>query len=320
MNAVPITFSHCIAIESDYYMIASKPDALDASEEFTRLFYFDAQAPNTWRHTDTPYFTAVDMCVVHRALGSQRRYAVLSRQGQVLYYWPGDQLAEKIEGAGLAEPGGPVYGYLNALKEIDGSLYVCGGGGQIYRRNGRGWSDMAGTLRKPAPLLKADLALHSPIVGDDLSDIDGYRADDLYVAGGQGIYHYGGHDWIACETSTDETLMAVMCMPGGVVWACGFNGAVMRGNAAEGFRDVSHYDDNMLLTNMAFFGRHLYFSSNQGLFRLDPQAPKSRLEKINMVPECEDVSVVGDVLLCVGPKSIHILQSGDWRELVHPDN
>ena len=58
MNAVPITFSHCVAIEGDYYMIASKPDALGADEKFTRIFYFDAQAASTWRHTDIAAFRA----------------------------------------------------------------------------------------------------------------------------------------------------------------------------------------------------------------------------------------------------------------------
>ncbi|MDA8446989.1 hypothetical protein [Paracidovorax valerianellae] len=318
MNAAPVTFSHCAAIESDYYMIAAKPDALDAEEEFTRIFYFDAQAASAWRHTDLPSFTVADLCVVGQAFG-QRRYAVLSNEGDVVYYWPGDQLAEKIEGAGL-QAGEPVFGYLNALREIDGMLYACGGGGQIYRRDGSGWIDIAGALRQPAPVLSANLALQSPELGDDIADIDGYAADDLYAAGGQGLYHYDGHQWTACEVSTDEILMAVLCAPDGVVWACGFNGAVMRGNATEGFQDVSHYDDNMILTNLAFFSGQLYLSSNQGLFRLDPDRTKARLEKVNGLPECDDLSVAGGVLLCVGPKNIHRLDAGAWEELMHPDN
>ena len=154
----------------------------------------------------------------------------------------------------------------------------------------------------------------------DIADIDGYAADDLYAAGGQGLYHYDGQQWTVCEVSTDEILMAVLCAPDGMVWACGFNGAVMRGNAADGFQDVSHYDDNMVLTNLAFFQGHLYLSSNQGLFRLDPGRTKARLEKVDGIPECDDLSVVGDVLLCVGPKNIHRFEESAWTELVHPDN
>jgi len=79
MNAIPITFNKCAAIEDDYFMIASKPDGIDDSSEFTRIFYFDDQAPgNKWRHSDIPYFSTVSLCVVKTALGSQRRYAALS--------------------------------------------------------------------------------------------------------------------------------------------------------------------------------------------------------------------------------------------------
>ena len=318
MNAVPITFSHCVAIEGDYYMIASKPDALGADEKFTRIFYFDAQAASTWRHTDIAAFTVADICVVRQAF-VQRRYAVLSKEGEIVYFWPGDQWAENIDDAGL-EGAGPIFEYLNALKEINGVLYACGGGGQIYRRDDSGWHDIAGALRKSTPVLSANLALQSPELGDDIADIGGYAADDLYAVGGQGIYHYNGLQWKACEVSTDEILMAVLCAPGGVVWACGFNGAVMRGNAAEGFRDVSHYDDNMILTNLALYDQQLYFSSNQGLFRLDPEKTKTRLEKVEGISECDDLSATGDVLLCVGPKNIYRLEAGAWKELMHPDN
>ncbi|MCG7409434.1 hypothetical protein MH117_18655 [Paenibacillus sp. ACRRX] len=320
MNAILITFNKCAAIEDDYYMFASKPDDLDDSSEFTRIFYFDDQAPeNKWRHLDIPYFSTICLCVVKSALGSQRKYAALSKNGDISYYWPGGQGTEKIVDAGLKKVA-PMYGYLNSLKEIDGCLYACGGGGQIYVRDANQWHDIAGELRSPAPTIKPNHAINQFNIGDDIADIDGYSAKDLYAVGRNGIYHFNGHSWRLCQVFTDEIMMSVICASNGVIWTCGFNGTILRGNAASGFEAVSHYDDDMILTKMAFYRDHIYFASNEGLFLLDYTKEKSRLQKIDEIVECEDISVVGDTLLCIGSKSIYILDKHGWRELKHPDH
>lgn len=319
MNAISITFNKCVAIEDDYYMFASKPDVVEDSSEFTRIFYFDDQAPgDKWRHSDIPYFSTVCLCVVKTALGSQRRYAALSKNGHISYYWPGGQGTERIVEAGL-EKDAPIYGYLNSLKEIDGCLYACGGGGQIYLRDANQWHEISSELRRPAPTIKPNLAMNRFNIGDNISDIDGYSGKDLYVVGRKRIYHFNGHSWEECRVFSDEILMSVLCASNGVIWACGFNGAILRGNAVSGFEDVSHYDDKMILTKMEFYRGKLYFASNEGLFFLDYTKEKSRLQKVDEIVECEDISVFGDTLLCIGSKSINILGRNGWKELKHPD-
>lgn len=319
MNAISITFNKCTAIEDDYYMFASKLDGIDDSSEFTRIYYYDDQAPrDKWCHSDIPYFSTVCLCVVKTALGTQRKYAVLSKNGDISYYWPGGQDTEIIVDAGL-EKDVPIYGYLNSLKEIDGYLYSCGGSGQIYIRDANQWHDISSELRTPAPTIKPNLAINQFNIGDDISDIDGYSAKDLYAVGQNRIYHYNGLSWEECEVYTDEIIMSVICASNGVIWACGFNGTIMRGNAASGFEDISHCDDNMILTKMAFFRDKLYFASNEGLFSLDYTKEKSKLQKINEIVECEDISVFGETLLCIGSKSVNILGKNGWKELKHPD-
>ncbi|PIF37510.1 hypothetical protein CLV01_3717 [Delftia sp. 60] len=234
-------------------MFSSKPDGIDDSAEFSRIFFYDAQSSgDPWRHLDLPNFTTVSICSSIKAMGDRRKYVILSKNGEISVYWPGGASTENIAEAGLDKEL-PIYGYLNSLKEINGVLYACGGGGQIYKRGKNGWRDIAGKLRKQSPIPKANLALNTLEIGDDISDIDGYSEDNLYAAGRDGIYHFDGKLWSEVDISTDEIIMSIFCAPDGVIWACGFNGAILRGDFKNGFKDISHYDDNMILTKMVFF-------------------------------------------------------------------
>lgn len=247
-------------------MFSSRPDGIDDSAEFSRIFFYDAQSSgDPWRHLDLPNFTTVSICSSIKAIGDRRKYVILSKNGEISVYWPDGASTENIAEAGVDKEL-PIYGYLNSLKEINGVLYACGGGGQIYKRGKNGWHDFAENLRKQSPTPKANLALNTLEIGDDISDIDGYSEDDLYAAGRDGIYHFDGRLWSKVDISTDEILMSIFCAPDGVIWACGLNGAILRGDFKNGFKDISHYDDNMILTKMVFFQNRIYFSSNEGLF------------------------------------------------------
>ena len=319
MKSTPITFDKCLAIEDDYYMFSSRPDGIDDSAEFSRIFFYDAQSSgDPWRHLDLPNFTTVSICSSIKAMGDRRKYVILSNNGEVSVYLPGGASTENIAEAGLDKEL-PIYGYLNSLKEIDGVLYACGGGGQIYKRDTNGWRDIAGKLRKQSPAPKANLSLNTLEIGDDISDIDGYSEDDLYAAGRDGIYHFDGKLWSEVDIPTDEIIMSIFCALNGVIWACGFNGAILRGDFKNGFKDMSHYDDNMILTKMVFFQNKIYFSSNEGLFSLDYKKEKSKLYKIKEIKECEDISVHKETLICIGPKKITIFNNNGHRELKHPD-
>ncbi len=233
-------------------MFSSRPDGIDDSAEFSRIFFYDAQSSgDPWRHIDLPNFTTVSICSSIKAIGDRRKYVILLKNGEISVYWPDGASTENIAEAGVDKEL-PIYGYLNYLKEINGVLYACGGGGQIYKRGKNGWHDIAENLRKQSPTPKANLALNTLKIGDDISDIDGYSEDDLYAAGRDGIYHFDGRLWSKVDISTDEILMIIFCAPDGVIWACGFNGAILRGDFKNGFKDISHYDDNMILTKMVF--------------------------------------------------------------------
>jgi len=213
MKSTPIIFDKCLAIEDDYYMFSSRPDGIDDSAEFSRIFFYDAQSSgDPWRHLDLPNFATVSICSSIKAMGDRRKYVILSKNGEISVYWPGGASTENIAEAGLDKEL-PIYGYLNSLKEINGVLYACGGGGQIYKRGKNGWRDIAGKLRKQSPIPKANLALNTLEIGDDISDIDGYSEDNLYAAGRDGIYHFDGKLWSEVDISTDEIIMSIFCAP-----------------------------------------------------------------------------------------------------------
>ncbi|SFD81013.1 hypothetical protein [Paracidovorax konjaci] len=322
MSKVPVSFLKCKVIEKNYYFFAARPDDLDEDAEFSRIFFYDDEDHgNKWRHLDLPHITVESLCVVITAIDGHRCYAALSKEGSVSFIRTDRRWLEKVGDSGVKTRDVlPIYGYLNALKEISGELYACGGGGQIYRRNSGEWVDIAGDLRKSTPDLTQPIPLNQIKLGEDISDIDGYANDDIYAAGMDGIYHYNGVSWTACDNPTDEILTSVLCLPGRKVFACGFNGTILSGNARQGFKDISHYDDNMILTKVVEFQGDLYFSSNAGLFSMNKGEAGSRLQKIQEVDDCEDISVLDDVLLCVGWKTIQIFQSGRWKQLLHPDN
>ncbi len=325
-NKEPITFLSACIIERDYVYLAAKPDAIDSEDSFTRLFFFDQQNVATpWLHHDLPDWAVVSTCVLPKSASSPRMYFALSEQGEVEVTWPGGRSIETIEGAGLRSTSQPIYGYVKAIREIDGSLYVCGSGGQVYKRIENSWHHIADTLKVPATAPQSDAATIDKDFGKhEFSDLDGYSADDIYVVGSDGdVFHFDGRSWDRCETPTDEILTAVSCGVDGEVWVCGFNGTLLRGNFANGFRECSRYDDNMIFSSVAMFNESAYMASSEGLFFFNNETQKIAKVTTNLRPEIVDSNVVfsaDGVLWSVGYKDIAYFDGKTWTRVDHPDN
>lgn len=325
-NKEPITFISACAIERDYVYIAAKPDVIDSEDSFTRLFFFDQQhAATPWLHHDLPDWAVVSTCVLPKSTSSRRMYCALSEQGDVEITWPGGRSVEAIEGAGLRSMAQPIYGYVKAIREIDGSLYVCGSGGQVYKRVENRWTHIAETLKAPATAAQPGAATIDKDFGKhEFSDIDGYSSSDIYVVGGDGdIFHFDGTDWDRCDTPNDEILTAVACGSGGEVWVCGFNGTLLRGNFAEGFKECSRYDDNMIFSSIALFNETPYLASGEGLFFFNKEQQKISKVSTRLRPEIVDANAVvanDGVLWSFGYKDLAYFDGSSWTRVDHPDN
>ena len=322
----PVTFRAACAIEADYVYVAAKPDALHSEEDFTRLFFYDAQNRATpWLHHDLPDWEVASMCVVAKQTTTPRMYAALSEQGDIEFTWPGGRSVESIAGAGLRMSAPPIFGYVNSIKEIAGELYVCGSGGQVYRRMEGAWTHIAESLKAPATAPQSGAFTVDKDFGKhQFSDIDGYDSSDLYVVGGDGdVFHYNGQAWSRCETPTDEILLTVICSAKKEVWVAGFNGTLLCGNIDDGFTEFSNYDDNMIISSIALCDSTPYLATNEGLFYFDRTQRRIRSVETKLQPEITDANVVATrdgVLWSFGYKDIAYFDGKTWTRVDHPDN
>jgi hypothetical protein len=320
----PVTFLAACAIEKDYVYISGKPDVVDAEEQFSRLFFLDEQRPaSPWVRHDLPGEDVVSIAVGVAMFGQPRVYSAMSKNGVIEHSWPGGSLVELIDGAGVARTAMPVYGYVNEIRSLGSNLFVCGGGGQIYRRERDAWEHIAPGFQTPA---RAPLggAIHEK--GSDLAhhftSIDGPHGNDIYVVGHDGeVQHFDGHEWQQCDSSTDEILLRVRCADDDLVWACGFNGTLLRGNASQGFKNVSAYDMNVIFHDLCLYAGMPYLASNDGLFRFDGH----RIESVPLQFADGDNAVCAldardGVLWCFGYRAIATFDGGQWRHITHPDN
>ncbi|MCX7112866.1 MAG: hypothetical protein NTX45_22660 [Proteobacteria bacterium] len=317
-----VTFHAVCAIERDYIYIASKPDSLDEEEEFSRLFFYDEQhKSNPWLYHDLPGWSVVSLCVVEKTATSPRQYCALSKQGQLEFDWPsGGKQIEQINGVGLLRQSLPLYGYVNSVRQIAGGLFVCGSGGQIYKKTETGWVHIAPQFKIPAKRQSPGLTTNT-IIFHEFSDIDGFSQEDLYVIGMGEIYHYDGHDWTQCPIATDEILNRICCA-NGKVWICGYNGTLLVGDAKSGFKELSHFTDNMTFSDLGWLDGVIYLASNEGLYFLDKDG---LLKEVNtgLNPKLTDancISVSDGVLWSVGYKDIVFFNGTNWARLEHPDN
>ena len=322
----PVTFQAACVIEADYVYIAAKPDALHSEENFARLFFYDAQNKTTlWLHHDLPDWKVASMCVVSKQTTRPRMYAALSEHGDIEFTWPGGRSVESIAGAGLRLSEPPIFGYVKSIREIAGELYVCGSGGQVYRREEGTWNHIAVSLKAHASAPQSgSFTIDKDFGKHEFSDIDGYESSDLYVVGGDGdVFHFDGQTWSRCNTPTDEILLSVVCSPNKEVWIAGFNGTLLCGNVDNGFREYSNYDDNMIISSVALFDETPYLAANEGLFFFDKKTKRIVRVKSKLQPEIADANVVvvrDGVLWSFGYKDIAFFDGKSWTRVDHPDN
>ena len=326
MKPEPVTFLTGCAIERDYIYVAGKPDAFDSDEDFSRMYFYDAQDAETpWVHHDLPDWKVVSTCVVEKTADAPRKYAALSEHGEIEFTWPGGSSLESIEGAGLKRTSLPIYGYVSAIREIAGALYVCGSGGQVYRRENKSWRHIADSLKSPAAAPQpGDTEALKNFGQHDFADIAGYSDTDLYVVGGSGeIYHFNGKAWTRCASPSVELLNSVCCAEGNQVWVCGFNGTLLRGNAGNGFKDMSGYDDNQIFSSLALVNGIVYLASNEGLFSYNEKSAKIEAVSTLIEQDADDPNVLtarDGVLWSIGYKTIMFFDGNVWTRVNHPDN
>jgi hypothetical protein len=317
-------------LEHDFIYMAAHLDDLEYEKyAHTLMIGFDAysigygEVGNGWWGHDLN-MDIVSLCVKKATNNSDRMICALSKEGEIELYSSkaGKGVTEKIPDAGLrlSEYKGGAVGYVTHIREIGGRLYVCGMSGQVYAREASGkW-------------VHHDEGLFRPSAYDDDSDddpvnlfncIDGNDARDLYVVGDDGVaFHHDGYMWSKLDVPTTEHLQWVRCYGRDEVYLCGYNGVLLKGNARDGFKDVSTVEDNYTWWCLCKFQDKVYLSAVEGLFAWDGQ----KIAKVvtGLQPEVEtwrvDADPAGKSLWSFGVKDLVRFDGQHWQRFHHPDN
>lgn len=323
-----VYFIDGVAIDGNSLYIATQLESLDPDETaHTRMSTYapDRQELPFGCHDFPDNIVSVH---AYRVLPEDKhRFVGLGRHGLVHFRRGGttpSNRTEQILGAGMLEDA--LGGLMTHLREIDGQLWACGQRGQVYRRFAQDdWRHVDQGLFVDLDPDKfatpGDLA-EAMVSGPMLECVDGSSESDVYVVGLHGFMaHFDGKQWRKVDLRTDEHLTWVRCYGPGEVWACGFNGTLIKGNARDGFKEMSSVDDNQTWVCLSKFQDKVYLSAEEGLHVFDGK--KIAPVKTKLKPELQDawrVDHADGVLWSIGVKDLARFDGKTWERIHHPDN
>jgi hypothetical protein len=292
------------------------------------------------QHPDDPWGTkpyenwfVVSLC--HQVKNNLR--AVLSREGQVRVYGPGGKPDHtfQIPEAGVFGDAANDLGYVNRIRTIGDSLYVCGMSRQVYRFTWDGkdlstgeWINVAGSMRQPPSSEPPDddgdafdqwLEDSDSI---DLVDVAGVSEKDIYAVGDE-VWHFDGQAWRQLEMPSQEPLAAIKILDSKRIVLVGHNGSLLIGSAKDGFSELSTIDDNQNFTAVEWFEDKLFLASNFGLFTYDPVKKKIEKYATTLKPDLKDTHLLeakDGVLWSFGFKDLAYFDGKKWTRVDNPDN
>jgi hypothetical protein len=319
-------------------------ESLDAAiETDDEISFVGGYAPlkmpdDPWRAKAYEGWVVVSVC--HWPAHGMR--CVLSREGETRLYGPGGKPDHtfQLPEAGVFNDSATGLGYVNRIRAIGSTLYVCGQSRQVWRFEWDGkhlsrgrWVDAAGPMRQP-PLPEPEGPLEGGELDNwldsndaiDLVDINGPADDDLYAVGDE-AWHFDGRQWTQLTLPTDEPLAAIKVLDAERIVFAGHNGTLLLGSAQRGFTELSSTDDHQNFTGVEWFEGKLYLASNLGLFVYDTAPPERerRIERCHtgLKPELQDahqLEAMGGVLWSFGFKDLAWFDARGWTRVDHPDN
>ncbi|AYB30144.1 WD40/YVTN/BNR-like repeat-containing protein [Chryseolinea soli] len=277
------------------------PDMMDARAPFCRLFSY---AGGQWGSLDLK-FQCKSITVKSDPARNYRAWWVLGKNGQVAEIAGGAPNIDQIPGAGL-EVSKP-YGYVEAIKNIGGELYVCGYGRQVYKQTATGWTSIADDI------LTRD-------TGTGFFDIDGTDQQHVYAVGWKGeIYLHDGKTWHRDDGHTTAHLGAVRCLGPDNVWICGNDGVVLHGrfNHWERLSDPAFVDNWYSIEE---FNGQIYLAGNNVLARIVNGSIQRVDPGLGKPFTVHRLHAKDGMLWAIGSANILTFDGKTWSEVIHPDN
>jgi photosystem II stability/assembly factor-like uncharacterized protein len=297
-----IQFMDGAAVE-DVVRIFIAGDLQSGNYNFSRLFYL--RDSGEWGHFDVETIV-VSVCVVAKP---RRIYFALGRDGLV---WVGESgggqpFIERIPDAGTVKG---KYGYLSQIRDIANDVYVCGDGGQVYRRTSNGWIHIDdGILEK-----------RSRPRSNCHNGIDGTGPNDIYVVGEYGrIFHFDGKKWKQVGFQTNLHLERVRCVNRDEVYICGAGGLLLRGNRS-GWEAIGDSDMTDHIWDLEVFNGNIYLAVEDTLMVYDGKGIASVETKLDPPIDAHRLSAHNGILWSFGEDDLAYYDGKKWTRVVHPDN
>lgn len=338
-SKVPVQFTDGCAVSDEIAYISSIPDEVDDDIDFARLFALNSATTERWFHHDWNGGRVTSVCLRSATETIPRAVCALTEGGAVEIANSGNQFYERIAGAGLA-PGSRSLGNLRRIREINGRLYACGAGNQVYERTDLNWNPIdqdlvVGTgmgrehlvrmLKNPSGQLTEDqlLAVTSAISSaGSLDDIDGTDDNDVYVCGLDGsLWHWNGRSWQKQRFQGDDHLHGIHVVSRAEVWVCGHNGTLLTGNSEQGFRSLIGTEKSDHFWSIRKFRDKIYLGTARGLYEWNGQALRDvRLPDAIAFPAIQALDTSSNALWVFADRFVARLLNGKWERFNHPDN
>ncbi|HIH2745109.1 hypothetical protein L3V59_35490 [Burkholderia aenigmatica] len=284
MQKTKLTFGTGCAINRDMFYLSSTLDELESTEgtPVSRMVIYQGQTAEKWFYHDLPAWRVVSGCYPEPALNGVRKIYALSEQGDVDCYSREGSVIEKIADAGLGAASAN-YGYVTRIREIGDHLYVCGYGGQVYKRDTAGWIHVdaqllqkrvdIGSIEDPSELLAALTQSADETIG--LIDINGLDEQSIYVVGNDGyMAFFDGASWMKLPKATAAHLNCVLPVSADSVWVAGSKGTLLKGNFQAGFGAVARKRHSTDFHSLAWFNDRLFIGAGDGIYELDENGPQ----------------------------------------------
>jgi hypothetical protein len=296
-----VVFKDGFAKAKDWVVLASELASLaDDEVDFTRAFTFKSGA---WRHVD---LEGVSVRAVQGAPPPARGTYFLGRAGEVIHVSPDGTSTELLTDAGT-DPG--KLGYVNRMRAIAGTLYVCGTNGQVYRRNRSGWEHFDKEIRAA-----------NKDTGPNLYGIDGAMEESIFVVGDSGsVLRHDGEKWSREEPFTSEILTSVRCISREEVYVCGRNGKLFRRQAVR-WEDLSLRRGGVHFWSVEVFEQQAFLASSNGLYAIQQGKLLPVDTGLNPKPDAYRLHAVDGVLWSFGNHNLCFFDGKKWTYVKHPDN
>lgn len=268
MGLKMIEFTRSFAQSKDVLAVISVRDNAEPFDPDGRFYRYDHNdpTPQNWTYDDFHFhIQSVSVFLSEEHPTPEGYFIFLSSEGDVYHtYWKRN-FQEKIAGAGSWSDDVKGYGRLSKINEIDGHLYACGDGGQIYVRGKGGNWDLLTNAVLYDPEFHSKLMEHAPDFDDPsyldwmiaaandpkdrniiFFDIKGISENALYLSGVVGpgskpvLCFWDGSTLHELKVNLPEAaLTGIYIENPDSVWVCGREGVLLHGSYARGFTPVT---------------------------------------------------------------------------------